>query len=164
MPYIHTKVLDDAFRPRLDENPPYPEGCFGDSSFAVYYSALEEDRCTKEIAYHLRQDEDLVECPDPRYYQPMERSYSGSEMMVSLLGKEHEHTDLTSSTSAGYPFCQSLARDAVKRGYDGFLTASARNPEGTCVPVFTRTALSEPQAGNEFLMTLQDGQAQFQAD
>ncbi len=157
------EVLDKAFRPRPDRNPPYPEGRFGDGSFPVYYSALEEATCKKEIAYHLcEQGGDPVEDPDPRAYRLMACGYRG--MTADLRGKESKHTDLTSSTSSGYPFCQSLARDAVKRGYDGFLTTSARNPEGTCVPVFTQTALSEPQAENEFLVTLQDGQVQFQAD
>ncbi|MYA87768.1 MAG: RES family NAD+ phosphorylase [Boseongicola sp. SB0662_bin_57] len=156
------EVLDDAFRPRLDTNPPYREGRFGDGSFAVYYSALEEDTCKKEIAYHLReQAKDLVEDPDPRAYRVIACRYDG--ITVNLLGKESEHADLTSNTSAGYPYCQSLAHEAVARGHDGFLTASARKPDGTCVPVFKRTALSEPRAGNGFLATIRGGRVQFQA-
>ena len=42
-------VLEDAFRPRPDKPTPYPVRRFGDGTMGVYYSALEERTCEREL-------------------------------------------------------------------------------------------------------------------
>ena len=149
------EVLDYAFRPRADMEPPYRDGRFGDGTFGVYYSALEEETCKEEVAHHLQKDDDA----SPRSYTMIECRYEGTT--ANLLGQEKSHAKLVSRTKAGWPFCQKLGCQAIARGLDGFLTASARSHGGTCVPVFSRSALSEPQVGNRYLVTIRRGTANF---
>lgn len=150
------EILDGTFRPRDSANPPYREGRFSDGTFGVYYSALEEETCKAEVAYHLQKD---IDDPDPRSYSMIECRYEGRT--ANLLGKEGQHPQLVGSMEAAWSFCQDLGREAVERGVDGFLTASARRPGGTCVPVFTREALSDPQVGNSYRMTIRAGRVQY---
>ena len=113
----------------------------------VYYSALEERTCERELGFHLKRE--LVEAGNagfnrPRRYHLVRCQYHGNT--AELRGKERAHPELVSRDSDGYPFCRTLAREAVSRGIVGFLTRSARDPKGTCLPVFARDALSEAQA------------------
>ena len=137
-------VLDDAFRPRPDKPTPFPVRRFGDGTMGVYYSALEERTCERELGSHLGRE--LVQARKagfnhPRRYALVRCQYHGNT--AELRGKERAHPELVSQTLDGYPFCQALAREAVSIRIDGFLTRSAREPSGTCVPVFARDALSE---------------------
>lgn len=152
------EILDGTFRPRDDASPPYREGRFGDGTFGVYYSALEEDTCKAEVAYHLQKD---IDDPDPRSYTMIECRYEGRT--ANLLGKEEQHPQLVNSTEAAWSFCQDLGREAVEGDLDGFLTASARRPGGTCVPVFTRAALSDPQVKKNYRMTIRAGRVRYLA-
>ena len=138
-------VVDDAFRPRPDKPTPFPTGRFGDGSIGVYYSALEERTCKREVGYHLGRefaDTRTAGFTQPRRYAFVCCEYDGNT--AELRGKEGEHPDLVSQTPDGYPFCQALAREATSNGIAGLLTRSARDPKGTCLPVFARGALSNP--------------------
>ena len=140
-------VVDDAFRARQDKPTPFPVRRFGDGSMGVYYSALEERTCKREVGYHLGRE--LAETrtagfTHPRRYAFVRCEYDGNT--AELRGKEGEHPDLVSQTRDGYPFCQALAREATSNGIAGLLTRSARDPRGTCLPVFERGALSNPEA------------------
>lgn len=160
-PFSLEEVIDDVFRAREGTDRPFREGRFSDGSFGVYYSALDEDTCREEVAYHLHEAvADLDHDPDPRSFRVIECSYDGTT--ANLLGKETKHQDLVSVTKSGYPFCQDLGRKAVDRGLDGFLTASARKPDGVCVPVFRRTSLAEPRVGQSYLVTIRDGRVRYE--
>ena len=138
-------VVDDAFRPRPDKPTPFPRGRFGDGFMGVYYSALEEQTCKREVGYHLGRefaDTRTAGFTHPRRYAFVRCEYDGNT--AELRGKEGEHPDLVSQTPDGYPFCQTLAREAASNGIAGLLTRSARDPKGTCLPVFARGALSNP--------------------
>lgn len=153
------EILDDKFRPRAETDPPYQVGRFGDGKFGVYYSALEEDTCKAEVAHHLPKD---VDDPDPRSYTMIACRYEGST--ANLLGKEGVHSELVSHTKTGWLFCQDLGRKAVERKLGGFLTASARQDGGTCVPVFTREALSAPQIRNSYRVTIRAGRVRYETE
>lgn len=136
------EVLDDAFRARTDASTPFRVGRFGDGTLGVYYAALEERTCEHEIGFHLHSRiADAYEAGfhAPRRYTLVECEYGG--MTAELRGQEGAHPELVSPSEMGYPFCQRLAHEAVAAGIAGFFTRSARDPSGTCVPVFARDAL-----------------------
>ena len=160
-PLSLSEFIDSTFQGREGEATPFREGRFGDGTIGVYYSAIDEDTCRKEVAFHLlEQIRDLEQDPHPRTYNSIVCRYEGTT--IDLRGKEHEFPDLVSETKRGYPFCQEIAHEAVTRGTDGFFAPSARNPDGTCVPVFRREALFEPQTGHVFRAIVQSGRIQFQ--
>ena len=139
------KVLDDAFRPRSDKPTPFRKRRFGDGTMGVFYSALEERTCEREMGFHLEPDfaqEYQAGFKHPRHYAFVQCQYRATT--AELRGQERAHPELVSPTPDGYPFCQALAREAVSNRIAGFLTRSARDPRGTCLPVFARDALSDP--------------------
>ena len=168
IPFIKEKIslsleetIDDMFRAHHDTTPRFREGRFGDGSIPVYYSAIEEDTCREEVSFHLqKQAGDLVDDLDPRYFRLIKCNYDGATL--DLRGKERQHPELTSRTNAGYPYCQALGLEAVELGIDGFLAPSARRQGGTCVPVFSRAALSEPRVGYSCRATVQSGSVVFE--
>ena len=48
---------------------------------------------------------------------------------------------LISRTHSGYPYCQRLAKRALKAGAEMLKAPSARHPKGTCVAVFDKKAV-----------------------
>ena len=148
-PITAKDVLDDAFLPRNNTPTPFAIGRFGDGSIGVFYSALEEKTCKQEILFHTI--EELNETPSrPRYYRLIECQYTGST--ADLRRHELKYPCLVSETKKGYPFCQQLGLEAVEREIDGFFAPSARQIGGTCVPVFSRSSLSEPHTNSKFML------------
>ena len=128
---------------------PFRAGRFGDGTMGVYYSALEAHTCEREVGFHLNLE--IAQAHDAgfsraRRYTFVECEYRGTT--AELRGKETVHPELVSQSEAGYPFCQALARKAVSNAIAGLLTRSARDPSGTCVPVFAREALGHAGVGH----------------
>ena len=81
--------------------------------------------------------------------------------MKDLRPQQTEWPDLTHDND--YRFCNRLGAEAVAASLDGLLAPSARNPDGTNLPAFTRRAVSnfrrgglvsityDPQTGETFL-------------
>lgn len=135
-------LLDDPFRPRTHTLTPFRVGRFGDGTLGVYYAALEQRTCERELGFHLRSrvaDAYAAGFRAPRHYALVACEYGA--ITAELRGKEALYPELVSPSEAGYPFCQRLAHQAVSAGIAGFFTRSARDPDGTCVPVFAREAL-----------------------
>ncbi len=125
--------------------------------------ATEEITCERELEFHL--EAELAEKGSPtlpylRFYNLIDCGYLGAT--VDLRGQEETCPDLVSETKPGYPFCQSLALEAVEYGVEGFLTASARNDGGTCVPVFARPALFGPTIRHGVALSITDVGMKFQ--
>ena len=162
IPLTAQEAVDMAFVPRGDKPTPFPIGRFGDGSMGVYYSALGEATCQRELAFHLHaaflQVEDSLR-GQPRYYSLVACLFSGAAK--DFRGVESIYPDLVSESTSGYPFCQSLGRLAVKENIDGFLTASARSSGGTCVPVFARAALSDPEIRHEVTLMISAAGVEF---
>ena len=153
-------VLDHAFRPRSTHgihDTPFPRSRFSDGTLGIYYSATEERTCKDEIAFHLNSSG-----PEgfPRYYSLIISRYEGET--VDLRGADKDHPELVSKDDSGYSHCQNLAKSAVEQGHDGFLTPSARAKGGTCVPVFRRSSLSQPDISATYRATTSDSQVTFQ--
>ena len=86
----------------------------------------------------------------PEQYSLIECDYNG--VTADLRGKENKFPELVSTTNTGYPFCQSVALEALEKGIEGLYTPSARNLEGTCVPVFQRNSLSGPRIRARYIV------------
>lgn len=116
-----------------------PPQRFNTEHFPAFYTALDEPTCLAEIKYHLT---GAFAVSERRYYQFLYVTFSGS--VVVTIGQEALYPDLTSSTSAGYPFCQSIATAARSAGHDALYASSARC-SGICVPIFSEGAISAPR-------------------
>ena len=135
-------LLDEPFQPRTGTATPFRVGRFGDGTLGVYYAALKQRTCERELGFHLHSrvaDAYAAGFRAPRRYALVACEYRA--VTAELRGKECAHPELVSPSEAGYSFCQKLAHQAVAAGIAGFLTRSARDPDGTCVPVFAREAL-----------------------
>ena len=163
MPLAAEEIVGHAFFKRDDKTPPFPVSRFSDGSIGIYYSALEETTCQRELEYHLGST--LTEAQNnaflyPRFYSLIACSYSG--ITANLCGQENIHPELVSETKEGYPFCQQLGLQAIARDIDGFMTPSARNGGGTCIPVFKQSALSEPTVKYQVKLTTSLTEIKFQ--
>ncbi len=155
-PLTVDQIIDHTFQPKPkgDESNPFPVSRFSDGTFGVFYSAIEIPTCKREVESHLA--DEIAEngsetLPYTRYYQLIECNYSGTT--VDLRGKEKVHSELVSSDKTGYHFCQQLGAEAKELELAGLLTRSARQAGGTCVPVFERVALSNPNIVREVVLT-----------
>ena len=142
------QFVDSLFHPRIGKATPFPVSRFSDGTFPVYYSALEEETCKREMQHYFR--EDIKHQRDPpkvqsRTYNLIHCHFQGK--VADLLRMQEQHPELTSETREGYPHCQEIATEAIDRGIQGLLAPSARNRGGSCVPIFDRNALSAPEIG-----------------
>ena len=151
------EIVSGSFRKRLNRTKPFPETRFSDGTAGVYYSAAEVATCKREIAFHLK----IEEGDPPRFYSLIGCRFSG--VAADLRGKEKDYPDLVSQTSEGYPFCQRLGAAARRRHIDAFHTPSARKKGGTCVPVFTESALLRPFVRSQFRVTASHNRVHFEA-
>jgi hypothetical protein len=150
-------TINYSFRPRVDP-PDYPIGRFGDGTYAVFYSALEDATCVEEVRHHRRAELLALQSgqiPFARFFTLVKCDFNGRSLM--LRGHERAHADLTSPTAAGYPFCQAVARWARRIGAQALHTASARQANGTCVPVFVRACLANPQTVHRYRFYSRNG-------
>jgi RES domain len=153
-------VLDAQEAVAYSFREPYRIGRFSDGQFPVFYSALEEKTCIAEISYrYAPQFEEQLSgaFPYDRYYHLITCNFAG--MALTLVGEEEKHPALVSPTEVGYPFCQQLAKAAREEGIDAFYTRSAREPNGTCVPIFTQSTLSNAKTECRFRFYAKDGAA-----
>jgi len=151
-------VLDAEEAVAYSFREPYRIGRFSDGQFPVFYSALEEETCIAEISYrYARQFEEQRSgaFPYDRYYHLITCNFAG--MTLVLVGEEERHPALVSPTEAGYPFCQQLAKAAREEGIDALYTRSAREPNGTCTPIFTQSTLSNAKTESRFRFYAKDG-------
>jgi hypothetical protein len=142
---------------------PYGVGRFGDGGYPVFYSAMEEQTCISEVSHHhARQLEEQRSgnVPYDRYCHLIVVNFAGVALI--LTGATQNHPDLVSPTGAGYPFCRSLGAAAVAANIDALYTTSARAPDGTCVPVFNWSTLTEPQARSRFRFYAEGGETRHE--
>jgi hypothetical protein len=135
-------ILDDPFRPKPLRR--YQKR-YSDGSLGVFYSALESDTALAEVKYWYEKllDEDSVQGKSyPRYYLRVTCLFSGRQ--IDLRPHKAEWPDLVHDSD--YSFCNRLGTDAFELGLDGLTVPSARKEDGSCLPVFQRRALSDPQS------------------
>ena len=133
------KLLEDPFRPkpRLYKNG-FRVTRYSDGSFAVFYGALEEETALAEVRHHFTNR--VAGKPDGEriaWYQRFVCDFNGS--VKDLRPKRNAWPDLTHGTD--YGLCNRLGAEARDKSLHGLLAPSARC-EGTTLPVFERSALS----------------------
>jgi hypothetical protein len=156
-PFTAEEVVAYSFE-RHDDR--FGVGRFGDGSdYPVYYSAIEEETCIAEIRHRARKSFEAMqsgELPYARYYQFVSSVFDG--LTLILCGHEGAHPELVSADESGYPFCQSLARQALTQKISAFHAPSARRDGGVCVPVFIQQALSNHRPGYFVMFAARNGQ------
>jgi hypothetical protein len=161
-PLTAEQVITYSFERHDDRIPPFGVGRFGDGSdYAVYYSAIEEETCIAEITHHAWRSFEAMqsgELPYPRFYQFVTSAFNG--LTLTLCGHEGAHPELVSADESGYPFCRSLARQALAlaQRISAFHAPSARRDGGICVPVFMQQALTNHSSGYFVMFAARNGQ------
>jgi hypothetical protein len=113
---------------------------FSDGTFPVFYSALEPETAEAEIRYWFLKIAGKPTRPRAAYYSRFSCTFDGS--IKDLRPMHAEWPNLTHDSD--YRFCNSLGTEAVTSRLDGLVTPSARNSNGTNIPVFQRRAISSP--------------------
>jgi hypothetical protein len=130
--------LDDPFEtPRI--------GRFSDGTYGVFYSALDLDTARMEAKdfFDWLVKEGLIS--RYAYYRCFSVMFQGKVLDLRNLGPGYAYL----TAEEGVAQSRQLAASSREAGIDGFLTASAararRGETGTCLPVFTRAALSNAE-------------------
>ncbi len=117
-------------------------GRFGDGTkYGVWYGALEKETSVLEALYWVYKNakEDIAASARPIVIdRRMLKAQIATNSAIDLRPYSDVHSQLTSEN---YTFCQELGAHAVQNEIDLFLAPSARNPGGTCVPVFSPSAI-----------------------
>ncbi len=133
-------LLDKPFEAKPQLIIPQPTR-FSDGTIGVFYSALEVDTAEVEVRdWYLRHAFGATRERRTVHYMSFSCDYAGHTKDL----RPHVATlsCLIQDEESGYSDCHRIAAEAVKDGLGGLLTASARKPGGTCLPVFRREALS----------------------
>lgn len=131
------QLLDGPFKRKRS-------GRYSDGSFPVFYSALEPETAQRE-AFYWYGELAIGDGTKPRtwYYDHLQCRFAG--LIKDLRGKKDEWPLMISSDrETAYPFCNRLGVEAVAEDLHGLYAPSARRDGGTCMPVFRRSALSDP--------------------
>ncbi|MEK6681605.1 MAG: RES family NAD+ phosphorylase [Nitrospirota bacterium] len=135
-------LLDKPFMPKLQLEKQRIVSRYSDGSIRVFYSALERETAEVEVKHHMRKYlTQHTTKPRTVYFLRFACDFSGYSK--DLREKYNEWPWLTHDTDLS--MCHGIAREAVQEGLDGFLAPSARRNNGTCLPVFKRAAISNPE-------------------
>lgn len=135
-------LLDKPFEAKPQLMIPEPTR-FSDGTIRVFYSALEVGTSEVEVRdWYLRHAFGTTRERRTVYYMSFSCDFAGHTKDL----RPHVATlpCLVQDEESGYPDCHRIAAEAVMDGLGGLLTASARKPGGTCLPVFRRESLSNP--------------------
>ena len=135
-------LLDKPFKPKPQLAPQATR--FSDGTIPVFYSALELETAEGEVAsWYVKYALNNASDERTAYYRRFTCNFQGD---VKDLGPYSEAMPyLIQDKANGYPHCNRIGAAAVSEALDGLLTPSAQTPKGTCLPVFSREALSNPQ-------------------
>ena len=131
---------------------------FSDGSWRVFYASRNWDTAAAEIGYHVRKAAEGSSVP--LFYQRLCCTMVGIGFDLCPHLTRFPFLTAPSETDA-YPRCQRLAREAMEDGADALLTPSAR-VAGVNVPVFRRSALSEPRIVGSAAIALGTGHHDIQ--
>lgn len=131
------QYLDAPFRVR--PNGEYPAGRFSDGSYPVFYSALEvataeAEAIDAQVRFAIGRSTRLahfvrVSCQFAGQVKDLRPHLPAMPFLIAPQNAE----------------CHGIGAEAFREGLGGLLTPSAQRQEGTCLPVFQRSALSEPR-------------------
>ncbi|NRA47125.1 MAG: RES family NAD+ phosphorylase [Oligoflexales bacterium] len=119
-------------------------GRFGDGSFGVWYSAIEEETSIQETLFHRPEIDknDLGNAIHPIMQdRRMFKAELSSHISVDLRKVSKKYPLIIHESN--YEFCQNLGKLAVDCSWISYQTPSVRNPGGTCVPVFNSAPIND---------------------
>lgn len=151
-------LLDKPFKPKPQLEKQKLASRYSDGSIRVFYSALERETAEAEVKHFTKKY--LMQHPTrPRtvYFLRLACDFYGN--LKDLREKQNEWTWLTHDSD--YAKCHVIAHEAVEEGLDGLLALSARRDSGTCLPVFKRTAISNPISEDVVPFTFDPSTNQF---
>ena len=134
------ELCDAPFRPKPRLRKLDHATRFSDGSHPVFYSSLEAETAETEIRHLLTTFAAKPARPRTFYYSRFACDFDGAAK--DLRPKEAQWPKLVHDND--YRFCNRLGAEAVRLGLDGLLTPSARRKTGTNLPVFARSAISNP--------------------
>ena len=140
------ELCDGPFRRKLHFRRPTR---FSDGTFPVFYSSLETDTAEAEIRFHFSKYANGQSGPLRFYYQQFSCLFVGLEK--DLRPKLGDWPELTHDSD--YDFCNRLGREARNARIDGLIAPSARRRKGVNLPIFKRTAISNPESGDVVSLT-----------
>ncbi|HTJ53923.1 MAG TPA: RES family NAD+ phosphorylase [Nitrosospira sp.] len=141
------RFSDDTIRPAIVLTVPgLPRPTrFSDGTIPVFYSALEPETAEVEtFAWYAKYALRNASQERTAYYQRIACDFQGD--VKDLRPHLQTLPCLIQDEAEGYPDCNRIGIEAFGEGIYGLLTPSARKLEGTCLPVFRREALSNPQS------------------
>lgn len=151
-------LLDKPFKPKHQLEKKNLVTRYSDGSIPVFYSALERETAKEEIKHHTRKylTQNATK-PRTVYFLRFACDFNGTGK--DLRVKHDEWLWLTHDSD--YSKCHGIAHEAVQEGLDGLLVPSARRSNGTCLPVFKRTAISNPESEEYVSFTFDPATNQF---
>lgn len=144
-------LCDELFRPKPQLLKAGHRTRFSDGSFPVFYSSLEPETAEAEMQYWFLKNVSNPTQPRTAYYSRFSWDFDGS--IKDLRPMHTNWPDLTHVSD--YRFCNRLGAEVVASGLDGLLTPSTRRSSGTNLPVFRRSAVSNPVVRALVSMTLE---------
>lgn len=140
-------------------------GRFGDGTYGVWYGARDKHTSIMESLFwsYRFAKEDIAKSRLPVVIdRKMFEAECKSDSAVDLTGLS---AFLMNLTSEDYEFCQALGAFAVRSKIELYLSPSARNAGGICMPVFNSEAIQSDRMLYFFHFTFtSDGKAQITTD
>ena len=141
-------LCDEPFRPRCHL---VRATRYSDGSYPVFYSSLDPTTAEAEVAHWFRKGfGGRPQGQRSAYYQCFTCLFEGKEK--DLRDKQSEWPDLLHDSD--YTFCNRIGAEAVRLELDGLVVPSARQENGSNLPVFKRSAIRDPEAQSLVKITL----------
>ena len=124
---------------------------YSDGSYPVFYSSLDPKTAEAEVAHWFRKG--FGGSPQGQrsaYYQRFTCLFEGEEK--DLRDKQSEWPELVHDSD--YTFCNRIGAEAVRLELDGLVVPSARQENGSNLPVFKRPAIRDPESQDVVKITL----------
>ena len=122
---------------------------FSDGTFPVFYSSLDAVTAEAEIKYWLPKYIGQSKNTRTVYYRQFSCIFDGDEM--DLRSKISDWPDLIHDND--YTFCNQIGAEAKNLNLDGIVTVSVRRNKGANLPIFSRSAVRDPEPEVVLAMT-----------
>ena len=140
------ELLDAPFRTKRKYKEPTR---FSDGTFPVFYSALDAVTAEAEMKYRLPKYISQSKNTRTVYYRQFSCIFDGGEM--DLRSKISDWPDLMHDND--YTFCNQIGAEAKNLNLDGIVTVSVRRNKGANLPIFSRSAVRNPEPEVVLAMT-----------
>ncbi len=133
---------------------------FSDGSFPVFYSSLDAYTAQAEVKHWLPKFIGQAKETRKVYYRQFTCTFEGEEK--DLRSKTTDWSNLINDND--YTFCNQIGAEAKKLNLDGIVTVSARHIGGDNLPVFSRSAIRDPELEVLLAMTFDPSTNQIEVE